>query len=85
MQQVATQPPKNEEIKLPEESKVGKKLGDLTTRKVILMVLAMLFSVPIFTVTTYLDTYTGYGFGLELLSNYEVGTEAFNIAYESYV
>jgi hypothetical protein len=33
-----------EEVKVPEESKVGKKLSDLTTRRVIILVLVMLFS-----------------------------------------
>lgn len=36
-----------------EDSKVGKKLSDLTTRWVIILVLIMLCSVPIFSVTTY--------------------------------
>ena len=37
-----------------EESKVGKKLSDLITRRVIVLVLSMLLSVPIFSDTTYL-------------------------------
>lgn len=45
--------PKEEEIEIPKESKVGKKLSDLTTRRVIMLVLAMMFAVPIFTVSTY--------------------------------
>jgi len=31
---------------VPEESRVGKKLSDLTQRRVIVLVLAMLFSIP---------------------------------------
>lgn len=34
---------------IPQESKVGKMLSDLTTRRVIILVLAMLISVPLFT------------------------------------
>ena len=40
---------------MPQESKVGRKLTDLTTRKVILVVLVMLFSVPLFKSTTYYE------------------------------
>ena len=40
---------------IPEESKVGKKLSDLTTRRVIILVLAMMFSEPIFNTTTYIE------------------------------
>jgi len=36
-----------------EESKVGKKLSDLTTKRVIVLVLTMMFSVPLFMLTTY--------------------------------
>lgn len=61
-----------EEAKLPEESKVGKKLSDLTTRRVIILVLIMMFSVPLFTLSTYtdVDSNTGFLFGLELIALY---------------
>lgn len=36
------------------ESKVGKKLSEITTRRVIVLVLIMLFSQPIFSVSTYM-------------------------------
>ena len=42
------------------ESKVGKKLSEYTTRRVIVLVLAMLFSVPVFTVSTYLEEPNSY-------------------------
>lgn len=70
---------------MPEESVVGKKLSDLTTRKVILIVLAMLFSVPVLSVSTYIDTYSGYEFGLMLMSQYETGSDGFNNAFASYI
>ncbi len=50
----------DEEIKVPEESKVGKKLSDLTTRRVIILVLAMMFSQPLFTLTTYIEEHSSY-------------------------
>jgi preprotein translocase subunit SecF len=43
-----------EDIEVPQESKVGKKLSDLTTKRTIILVLAMLFSVPLFSDSTYL-------------------------------
>lgn len=68
-----------------EESKVGKKLSDLTTRRVIILVLAMLFSVPLFSTSTYLDPYNSYVFGLKMLSYYNPGTEGFNEVLKYYV
>lgn len=57
-----------EEAAIPQESKVGKKLSDLTTRRVIILVLAMLFSVPLFSVESYITIPDSYSFGLTLLS-----------------
>ena len=50
-----------------ENSKVGKKLSDLTTRRVIILVLLMLCSVPIFSVQTYKAENTYFEYGPELL------------------
>jgi hypothetical protein len=55
---------------LPEESKVGKKLSDLTTRRVIMLVLAMMFSVPVFTISTYKEDNNSYKFGLEMIKEF---------------
>lgn len=55
---------KKEEVGLPEESKVGKKLSDLTIRRVIILVLAMLFSVILFSVSTYELEPLTYDYGL---------------------
>jgi hypothetical protein len=46
---------------------VGKKLLDYTTRRVIILVLAMLFSVPLFSVGSYLDDPNSYYYGLSLI------------------
>jgi len=40
------------------ESLVGKHLSDLTTRKVIIMVLAIMFSEPMLSYSTYFDLNT---------------------------
>lgn len=55
---------------MPKESKVGKKLSDLTTRRVIILVLAMMFSVPLFTLTTYKPENTSYELGLTLVDKF---------------
>lgn len=49
---------------MPQESKVGRKLTDLTTRKVILVVLVMLFSVPLFNSTTYYEFENSFTIGI---------------------
>jgi hypothetical protein len=49
------------------ESKVGKKLSDFTTRKVVILVLVMLFTSPIFSVSTYLEEPNTYNYGLEMM------------------
>jgi hypothetical protein len=49
------------------ESRVGKKLSDITTRKVIVLVLIMLFSSVIFKTNTYLEEPDSYDYGLSLV------------------
>lgn len=49
------------------ESKVGKMLSEYTTRKVIILVLAMLFSTPLMSVDTYMDEPDSYSYGLSLV------------------
>jgi hypothetical protein len=76
--------PQEEEMKVPEESRVGKKLSDLTTRRVILLVLAMMFSVPAFTITTYKDENNSFVFGLELINAFPKDSAGFVAAFNSY-
>ena len=57
---------------------MGKRLSDLTTRRVIILVLAMLMSVPVFSDTTYQDDNTSYDMGLKLIKIYEPGSFGFN-------
>lgn len=68
-----------------QESAVGKKLSDLTTRKVILIVLAMLLSAPFFIVTTFLPNPDGISIGLDYIGEFEQGTTGFEQAFEVYV
>lgn len=73
------------EVPVIQESAVGKKLSDLTTRKVILIVLAMLLSAPFFIVTTFIQDPDGIGIGLEFIGLFEPGSDGFNFALETYV
>lgn len=72
------------EYKLPEESKIGKKFSELTTRRVIILVLCMLFILPLFYTTLYLDDSLSYQFGLEVISSL-ISSEDFDIAWQSYI
>lgn len=64
---------------------MGQKLSDLTTRRVIILVLAMMFSVPIFTITTYKDENNSFTFGLEMIREFynESDTVSLNPGWEA--
>ena len=49
------------------ESKVGKKLSEQTTRKVVILVLVMLFSSPVFTPSYYVTEPDSFDYGLDLI------------------
>jgi len=68
---------------VPQESKVGKMLSDLTTRRVIILVLAMLISVPLFSDTTYQDDNTSFETGINLLKRYKPHTPQFDNLFET--
>jgi len=68
---------------VPQESKVGKMLSDLTTRRVIILVLAMLISVPLFSDTTYQDDNTSFETGINLLKRYKPHTAQFDYLFET--
>ena len=70
-----------------EESKVGKKLSDLTTRRVIILVLVMLCSVPLFSVQTYKAENVYFEYGPELLHTQtdDIYSLSFNMTFETYI
>ena len=76
---------KKEDLAMPEESKVGKKLSDLTTKRLIIVVLAMLFSVPLFDTDTYNETPDANAYGLELIASFEYNSLGFNQSFDYYV
>ena len=71
---------------IPKESKVGKKLTDLTTRRVIILVLAMLISQPVFQNNLYENDNTPFLTPLLLLQSMEGGSSLqFNQMFASMV
>ena len=45
----------DDEVRIPSESRVGKKLSDLTTKRVIFLVLMMLLILPLFDAEFYYE------------------------------
>ena len=74
-----------EEIQAPDESKVGKKLSDLTTRRVIILVLSMMFSVPFLALDSYRDPNNSFTFGLEYIDIYKDDPTTLNFTRLSYI
>ena len=69
-----------------EESKVGKKLTDLTTRRVIILVLSMIIGVIIFNSTFYYSPMTSMDFGLKIFNDFDdIDDEAIKISFDLYV
>ena len=76
-----------EDIKIPEESRVGKKLSDLTTKRVIILVLAMMFSFPIFQLATYKEENNSFEFGLRFIELFQDDPSGipFDTAFNTYL
>ena len=70
-----------------EESKVGRKLSDLTTKRVLVLVILMLLFVPIFTINTYKDENTYFRYGLDLLDGFSdnMKNSTYTNLFKSYV
>ena len=76
-----------EKEKETKESRVGKKLSELTTKRVIILVLTLLLCVPLFSSDYYYEIDKGFTYDItNLASLYENGAnstvleQAFNIA-----
>ncbi|KAL4454661.1 hypothetical protein ABPG74_021866 [Tetrahymena malaccensis] len=68
------------------ETKVGKTLSDKTTQKVIIVVLAILISVPIFTLSTYQDPIDSFGPSLYLIYESQfMSPGIFDITVQNYI
>jgi len=71
---------------LPEESKIGKTLSEVTTKTVIIMVLIVMLSVPLFTFDTYAEESTSFQIGLDYITLFDsnINGSGFTTAYNSY-
>ncbi len=58
-------------ITIPEESKVGKKLTDLTTKRVIVLVLSMIVSIIIFDPKFYYNATNSMEYGIEFFEDFK--------------
>ncbi|EAR97901.3 cation channel family protein (macronuclear) [Tetrahymena thermophila SB210] len=68
------------------ETKVGKTLSDKTTQKVIIIVLAILISVPLFTLSTYQDPIDSFGPSLSLIYNSQfMSPGIFDLTVQNYI
>ena len=72
------------EYSIPEESKIGRKLSDLTTKRVIVIVMMLLIILPLFDLTFYVESYTSWECGGHQLRDF-IGTEAYEITREVYI
>ena len=52
------------------ESRVGKRLSELTTKRVVILVLSLIFCVPLFDSAYYFDVDKGYTIGIQYLAAY---------------
>ncbi|KRX08496.1 Adenylyl cyclase class-3/4/guanylyl cyclase [Pseudocohnilembus persalinus] len=68
-----------------QETKVGQKLSELTTKRVISLVLSILFSVPIFSSSTWSEDTTSYNQGLYSIYVFKDDAQLFKSAMESYI
>ena len=62
----------DEEEETVSESRVGKKLTDLTIKRVLILVFIMIFVVPLFTSNYWYDPTLSYDIGLKMIRNYTI-------------
>lgn len=74
-------PPEDDELNL-KESRVGKKLSELTTKRVVILVLVLIFIVPLFQSTYFFDPDKAYTIGIKVLANMAVSGV---IPYETFM
>ncbi len=76
----------NPQIVVPEESKVGKKLSDLTTRRVIILVLSMMIGIILFNSSFYYEMLNSMDFGIKIFEEFDtVNDPNFNLTFNIYV
>lgn len=64
---IISEPAEEKEHEFPQESNVGRKLSDLTTKRVITLVLSIIISIPLLNQETYVEDTTSHEAGLRLI------------------
>jgi class 3 adenylate cyclase len=59
------------ELTIPKESRVGKKLSDIITRRVIILVMVILILNPLFDLNFFLNPSTSWDYGLNAINEYQ--------------
>lgn len=60
--------PEEEEIEIPKETNVGRKLSEQTTKRVIMLVMSIMISIPFFSIDTYhSEEHTSFELGLKTM------------------
>ena len=74
---------------MEKETNVGKKLSDMTTKRVVVIVLLIMLGIPVFSSSTYLLKYSNYEFGVDsMLLQFNRGMEVnerFNEIWDYYI
>ncbi|OMJ86357.1 hypothetical protein SteCoe_12145 [Stentor coeruleus] len=74
----------DEKQEIPQESKVGKKLSELTTMRVIIVVLVMILILPFFNINMYREI-DSYQMGLQIIDNYISDSKKASFLFNEYV
>lgn len=75
----------NIEFNKPSESNVGKQLSELTTRRVIILVLLMMIGILLFNTSFYIETKTSMDLGLKIFKSFEKSDPNLNLTFNIYV
>jgi class 3 adenylate cyclase len=67
------------------ESKVGKRLSELTTKRVVILVLGIMFVLPLMTLSLFYDETTSSAYGLEAIYQFRESPETFEICWNKYI
>lgn len=78
--------PKKKSSSVPVESRLGKKLSDLTTRRVIVLVLSMMLGIMLFNSSFYYDQLNSMDFGIRMFNDFGSADDPnFNLTFDIYV
>lgn len=76
----------NQNVVVPAESKIGKKLSDLTTRKVIVLVLSMLIGIILLNTSFFFTNMTTMDFGIKIFDKFNtINDKKFNMTFNIYI